>query len=70
MSELTMRVVYDHPSDFPDRYVARLWEGEKPTSNVKVSRDVEKIRRHLAGMGMVKLMRSPEEDPVIMEFWL
>ena len=40
MSELSMWVVYDHPSDFPDRYVARLWEGEKPTSNVMVSRDV------------------------------
>lgn len=63
-------VVYDHPTDFPDHYVARLWRGETPTTIGIIDRDLERLRDRLEGMGLVKLMPQEGDDPVILETWL
>lgn len=72
MSEpgLDMWVVYEHPTDFPEHYVARLWEGETPTTTHIIERDLEKLRERLFRMGMVKLDRMPGDVPVVLETWL
>jgi hypothetical protein len=72
---LRMWTVYKHPKDYPNSYVARLFEvdanGARPTPSIIVAPDLERLRDTLQfDMDLVKLMRSPEDDPVIVETWL
>jgi hypothetical protein len=73
-TDLPMWVVYDHPSDFPDRYVARQHiigiAGQQPTDRTMVSLSLDSIRAALANLGLVCVVRSEEDDPVIVETWL
>jgi hypothetical protein len=66
-----MWVVYDKPTDYPTKFVARRFEGEKPTASIIITSDLETLRSILAfEMRLVCLMRSPEDDPKIVETWL
>jgi hypothetical protein len=67
---LSMWVVYDHPKDFPDYFVARQWRGEQPTENVIMASGLELIHHQLIDMGLVKLERMQGDDPKILETWL
>lgn len=69
-TELPIWTVYDHPRDFPNVFVARLWMNDKPTGEIMLSRDLEKLRDMLQAKGLVKLMRHETDDPVIVETWL
>lgn len=62
--------VYDHPSDWPDWYVARRFDGEEPTDDMLMNRSLAALRDSLADMGLTCLARSQEDDPVIVETWL
>jgi hypothetical protein len=70
---LPMWVVYDHPSDYPDRYVARQHvvgiEGDKPTDRM-MGGSLEAIRAALSNLGLVCITRNKQDDPVIVEVWL
>ena len=70
MSGLTTWTVYDHPRDFPHCYVARRFEGERPTGDLVVAADLDALRQQLIERGLVCLDRDPEDDPAIMETWL
>jgi hypothetical protein len=71
---LSMWAVYDHPKDFPNMFVAReflvglghVW----PTQNLIQSKTPSVIRRRMLDMGMICLVRDPDDDPVILEVWL
>ena len=69
-----MWVVYDHPSDYPEHYVARQHVvgtgGDEATDRVLASPTLESLRVALAEIGLVCLTRSDEDDPVIVETWL
>lgn len=67
---LPIWVVYDHPNDFPNIYVARLWVGLRATEEFIVSPDLEGLRDVLIGRGLVKLDRMEGDDPAILETWL
>lgn len=67
---LPIWTVYDHPSDWPDWYVARLFYNETPTGNMLLYRDIEPLRDELTQRGLVSMMRSPGDDSVIVETWL
>lgn len=72
---LIMWVVYDHPSDFPDEYVARkhvvLSGGAYgPTPEIMLSRSLDELRDGLEALGLVHLDRMEGDDPVILETWL
>lgn len=67
---LPIWVVYDHPTDLPDHFVARLWVGEEPTPNLVMAKDLELVREALLDMGLTRLDRRPEDDPKILETWL
>lgn len=69
-SHLSIWVVYDHPRDWPRFYVARRYEGVRPTDRVIMDVSIERLRRQLQKLGLVKLMPDPSDDPVIMETWL
>jgi hypothetical protein len=68
---LPIWTVYDHPRDYPHCYVARQFIGEKPTSSIIVSADLEMLREMLlVQMGLTRLERDERDDPVILETWL
>jgi hypothetical protein len=70
---LSMWVVYDHPRDVPESYVARRWEvgpGEVATDDVVAFDDIDKLRLYFQAQGLVKLMRQQDDQPHIMEVWL
>ena len=75
MTGLAMWTVYDHPIDYPDKFVARRFDvdkgGPKPSASIIIMDDLEKLREVLAyEMHLVCLSRSPEDDPKIVETWL
>ena len=67
---IEMWTVYDHPSDYPDKYVARRFEGESPTKTLIMGDDIEALRGFMVSMGLTCLTRREGDDPCIMETWL
>lgn len=72
---LDMWVVYDHPTDFPDHFVARRWEvlrQEHPTDDVLTADTLEALRFTIEREKFctVQLARSPGDDPKIVEVWM
>lgn len=72
---MTVWVVYDHPKDFPTCYVARPQFILKdhtvvPCKVAWLGEDLDKMRDALAALGLTCLMRSPGDDPKILETWL
>jgi hypothetical protein len=75
-----MWTVYDHPLDNPQNYVARLWlcgpEGPRATQHVLADPDLDALREQVRasaarlGVGVVRIARTPDDDPVILETWL
>lgn len=72
---LDMWVVYDHPTDFPDKFVARRWEirrEEHPTDDVLTANSLEQLRLTIQREKFcsVQLPRFENDDPVIVEAWI
>lgn len=74
---LDMWVVYDKPTDFPDRAVARRFlvgmneePGPLPTSQVITAQEVDTIRQAMRRVGRIAIARDPSDDPNIVEIWL
>lgn len=74
MNSLKMWVIYDHPKDFPNSFVAREWLASvpepQPTGHVMIGQDLEQIRGMLHSVGLVCLDRDENDDPVIVESWI
>lgn len=73
-SDLPMWVVYCHPSDFPEYYVARQHVvgigGQQPTDRVMLAATLESLRVALSAVGLLCIERNESDDPVIVETWL
>lgn len=67
---LNIWVVYDHPTDYPDHFVARRFELDRATQDVLMSGNVNSIRRYLQEQGLTCIPRSNSDDPKIVECWL
>jgi hypothetical protein len=71
---LDMWTIYDHPRDFPNSYVARLFQVEAgksgATETIIVNDDLELIRKEFESCGLVCIIRADDDDPVILETWL
>ncbi len=67
---LSIWTIYDSPPEFPGQFVAVLWVATEPTNVAMVSANLEALRARLAGQGFVKLSRSLDDDPKIVEVWL
>ena len=75
MTSLAIWTVYDNPTDYPGKFVARRYDvganRVTTSSSVIIMDDLEKLRDVLEfELHLVKLMRMPEDDPKIMETWL
>lgn len=71
MIAMPMWVIYDHPRDYPDCFVARLWDGlnNKATSSVLTASTIEELEAKLPP-DLYRLERQPGDDPTIMGVWL
>ena len=63
-------VVYNGPKDYPDKYVARLWDiNSKPTQYIIIKDTMDEIRASIP-VGMTKFEPFKNDDPVIVETWM
>jgi hypothetical protein len=73
-TELPAWIVYDHPTDFPDDYVARLWmflpPPAAPTSHIITCKNLDALRFMLEDEGFICIGREPDDDPKIVEVWV
>jgi hypothetical protein len=73
--KLSMWTVYDHPTDYPNSFVARLHEadaqGSQPTIIAIISQDIEELRKILRlQFHLTPLTRDPNDDAKIVETWI
>lgn len=61
--------VYDHPKDYPDKFIARLWDCDIPTHIIATADTLEELREKIPST-MVKLNRDSQDDPCIVEVWI
>lgn len=64
-------VVYDHPRDYPDNYVARIFITGTPTNTVIVKDDADEIQQDIReNTYMMFFPRGVEDDPCIVGVWM
>jgi hypothetical protein len=70
--KMPMIVIYDSPSDFPDKVLARLWDLDKPTEFAIAKDSISEIRKSIkiAERWVHCLPRMAKDDPKIVEVWL
>jgi hypothetical protein len=66
---VNLYVIYDHPTDYPDKWVVRRWELDVPKEVVGTADSLEEARA-LIPEGCTNLSRSTSDDPKIHEVWL
>jgi hypothetical protein len=72
MSHLKIWTVYDHPKDYPDHFVARLYyirHGKPVVSKVIITHEYLEHLRQLLPHGLTCLTRDIADDPCIIESW-
>lgn len=70
MTDLPIITVYHNPADYTGKYVARLFDKDKPTSMVAVGDTYEEIKRTIPAAQLVNVGRDEVDDPSIVEVWL
>ena len=63
--------IYENPSDFPGKWVVRMWWGETPEPEAAACDSLELARDLIqrAG-GCFPLNRASSDDPTIHESWI
>jgi len=69
MSRMPLIVIYAHPADYPNNYVARAWDVDKPTHLIALGDTLEEARTAIPE-GMCNLGRFQNDDPCIAEVWI
>lgn len=69
--KLPMIVIYEKPSDFPNHFVARIWEATipAPTDVAMVESTLDAIHAGIPGR-FIRMDRTPGDDPNILETWI
>lgn len=62
--------VYKNPADYPDKFVARAFDIHRPTDLVAIADTYEELLKAIPDQIMVRVDRSEEDDPVIVEIWI
>lgn len=68
-SDDSIWVIYEAPPDFPDKYVARRLEMNRPTADVVIGDTLSDVRSKLPA-GLFRIERSDRDDPMIRESWI
>lgn len=61
--------VYDSPDDYPGKFVARLWNIDKPTRIIALADTAEEMRAKKPE-NMTVIPHHPDEAAVIVETWV
>lgn len=67
---LPLWTIYEHPHDFPNNYVARLWNMDQPSTTIIVTPDLETLREQMMEMHLTPIPRWADDDPCIVEVWV
>lgn len=70
---LPMFTITDHPTDYPDFFVARLaltLPAVEITAFAIMDADLDRLRETMEALGLVKLDRMPGDSPAVVECWL
>lgn len=74
ISELKQPVicVYKHPDDYPNKCVARIFDGTKPTNTVITRNTVDEIREDISKHfpAMLTFKRWKEDHKSVVESWI
>ena len=63
--------VYNHPDDFPDKYVARIYELDKATDTIMVKETLEEITTDLKEhTAMTFIPRGAADVPSLVGVWM
>ena len=68
--KLPMIVIYEKPLDFPDKYIARVFECEKPTNTLIIRDSLQECRDDITAAGFLVGMERSENDALsVVETW-
>lgn len=70
MSIIDVWVIYDHPKDFPNEFVARKYDLDLPTDTLIQAPTLSHLQETFIKMGLTKIPRHPNDDPCITESWI
>ena len=63
--------VYQHPEDFPEKCVARIYELDKPTDTIMVKDTLKEIETDIReNTGMVFMPRGAEDVRSLVGVWM
>ena len=68
-----MATIYEKPLDFPNEFVARVWDGKgaKPTNIIIKRATVQEIREDIRAAGFTTVfVRTEDDDTNIVEIWI
>ena len=64
-------VVYEHPDDYPEYYVARVFNVDKPTDTIMLKDKLSEIQDDIrANTDMMFMLRGVEDEPCIVGVWI
>ncbi|MCQ2500563.1 MAG: hypothetical protein MJ117_04340 [Lachnospiraceae bacterium] len=63
--KLPVVAVYKHPDDFPDKYVARIFDADRPTNTIMIKDSLIELKKDIEKTGMVFLLRGAEDVPAL-----
>ena len=66
---MPISAVYDHPEDYPDKFVARVYDMDKPTNLIVLGDTLDEVREAIP-QSMAKIDRQQGDDPCIVETWI
>lgn len=69
--QLPLICIYKHPADYPNKYIARLWDAQHviPTHIITMADTLVDIRQTIPA-SMVPLQRDSSDDQCIIESWI
>ena len=67
---LRIWTIYKNPSDYPDKWVARLFENDQPTETVIAIDNYDDLALQMMTQQLHRMPRSENDEPQIVEMWL
>lgn len=72
MTTLSQYTIYDHPRDYPEGFVVRRWDisADGPVAGQAQTAPTLEAARAKIPVGLVCMVPSAGDDPVIVETWI
>jgi hypothetical protein len=71
--KLTIWTIYFNPLDFPGEWVARMFEVDQPTKSILRASEINDLRKLIqkhSDFERVKIPRSENDHPSVIESWI